>query len=154
MFRSCVQLTDKYRHPKNSPKEGTSGPQIGQFANNPLSKQMRRMNKYILNKNQISGSCCCHTYRPSLRLREAACSLIRRRGDNCLFISHSAQKPAIKTLKAIRGIHNEPTNGRCTQGGLWLRETTQTTRQHDMFGTLLAISIADDRSRIAYAARL
>lgn len=41
------------------------------------------------------------------------------------------QNPAIKTLKAIREIHNEPYQQQQVHMGGWLSEMTQTTQLHD-----------------------
>lgn len=66
-------------------------------------------------------------------LRETVGTLIRHRDDIKLFITRSMQNPAIKTLKAIREIHNEPHQQQVHMGG-WLSEMTQTTLLHDSLG--------------------
>ena len=69
----------------------------------------------------------------SSSLRETVGTLIRHRDDIELFITRSMQNPAIKTLKAIREIHNEPHQQQVHMGG-WLSEMTQTTLLHDSLG--------------------
>lgn len=59
-------------------------------------------------------------------LRETVGTLIRPGEDTELFITHSMQNPAIRTLKAIREIHNEAHQWQVHMGD-WHSEMTQTT---------------------------